>query len=91
MTLTSCAVIRSLLPALNIPQMDDLFRQSLFDATTGFILFFIFFNAPFIIYFLMRKDRNYLYLISYIIPVFIFVLTCAILDLIMQNVLTMMP
>ncbi len=84
-------VIQSLLPALNIPQMDDLFRQPLFDAATGFTLFFVFFNAPFIIYFLVRKDRNYLYLVSYIIPVFIFVLTCAILDLIMQNVLTMMP
>ncbi len=48
--------------------------QPISNPTIGFLLFMIFFNAPFIKYFLLREDRKNKYLVLYVIPIITFII-----------------
>lgn len=52
----------------------SIYTQHLFNTNIGFVLFFVFFNIPFVKYFLTREDRQNKQLALYLIPILIFII-----------------
>jgi len=62
-------------------------KPPIFNVLIGFVLFMIFFNAPFIRHFLLRGDRNNKYLALYVVPFITFILIYILLNVLFVSMI----
>ena len=65
----------------------SMFNSEIFNANIAFILAFIFFNIPYIIFYLKREDENPKLFLLYLIPIIIFILLSFILKYVANMIL----
>ena len=64
-----------------------MFNSEIFNANIAFILAFIFFNIPYVIFYFKRKDKNTKLFLLYLIPILIFILLSFILKYVANMIL----
>lgn len=65
----------------------SMFNSEIFNANIAFILAFIFFNIPYVIFYFKREDKNPKLFLLYLIPIIIFILLSFILKYVVNIIL----
>ncbi|MFT4343718.1 MAG: hypothetical protein ACMXYE_03135 [Candidatus Woesearchaeota archaeon] len=65
----------------------SMFNSEIFNANIAFILAFIFFNIPYVIFYLKREDKNPKLFLLYLIPIILFILLSFILKYVANMIL----